>query len=185
MSRREILVVTTMEKGHKLFRSVEIKFKLFEFYLTCVWGDYNACIKILNALDLNEHGIQFLCVKEDGVSSRPRNSQIIDVKLAGLIEVEKGTTVGELVMFFRALLTPFQHCISLIKLCEDGQAWLGSCFEKKDARNPTIITRGGIVMKKGTLTVLASVNPFNVKQEKESVVVKKLPDKKRRRSRWD
>ena len=45
LSHREILIVTTMEKGHWRSRSVEIKHKLFEFYLTGVWGDYNACIK--------------------------------------------------------------------------------------------------------------------------------------------
>ena len=134
----------------------------------------------MNDLDLNEHGIQFLCVKEDGASTRPRNSQIMDVGLAGLIEMNEGTTVGELVLFFRALLTPFQHCLSLVKLCKDSQVWLGSCFEKKETRNPTIITRGGMVMKKGTLTVLASVNTSFVMKKKE-----KLPAKKIRRSRWD
>ena len=174
-----------MEKRRKLSTHNEIKSKLFEFYLTGVWGDYNACIKILNDLDLNEHGIQFLCVKEDGASVRPRNTQIMDVGLAGLIEMKEGTTVGELVLFFRALLTPFQRCLSLIKLCKDGQVWLGSCFEKKETHNPTIITRGGIVMKKGTLTVLASVSTSSVMKEKESVVMKKLPAKKRTRSRWD
>ena len=128
-----------MEKGHEHPKRAEIKHKRFEFYLTGHRGDYNACIKILNDLDLDEHGIQHLCVKEDGASTRPGNTHI---KLAGLIEMKEGTDVGEMVLFFRALLTPFQHCLSLIKLRKDSQVWHAPCFEKK----------GGEVMNKGTPT---------------------------------
>ena len=138
-----------MEKGHKRF----------EFYLTGRSGDYNGCIKILNDLDLNEHGIQYLCVKEDGASTRPRNSQNMAAHLVGLIEMKEGTDVGEMVLFFRALLTPFQHCLSLIKLFKDGQVWHESCFEK----------RGGEVVNKGTPT----------KPDVKSLLAEK------RRCRWD
>ena len=82
-----------MEKAHNLFTSVEIKFKLFNFYLNGNYDDCNACIKILNALDADEHGIQFLCVKEDGVSPRPGMPQFGDIKLAGLIEVKEYVTL--------------------------------------------------------------------------------------------
>ena len=170
-----------MEKRCKLCKTNEIKHKLFEIYLTGRWRDYNACIKILNDLDLIEHGIQFLCAKEDGALTRPRNRHIMDISLAILIEMKEGTTVGELVLFSRALLTPFQHCLSLIKLCKDSQVWLGSCFEKKDTSKPTIITRGGLIMKKGTLTVLGPDNTEPVLKKKEE----KSSVKKRRRSRWD
>ena len=158
-----------MEKGHKRSRSVGIKSKLFEIYLTGRWGDYNACIKILDDLDLIEHGIQFLCVKEGSASTRPRNRDIIDIDLDILIEMKEGTDVGEMELFFPALLIPFQRSLSLIKLC----------------KNPVtlkIMTHGGIIMKKGTLTVvLSSVNPTPVLKKKEE----KPPVKKRRRSRWD
>ena len=158
-----------------------MKFKLFEIYLTGRWGDYNACIKILNDLDLIEHGIQFLCAKEDGTSNRPRDRNGMNISMAVLIEMKEDTDVLELVPFFHALLTQFQHCLSLIKLCEDSQVWLRSCFEKKDTGPPTIITRGGLIMKKGTLTILGPVNTEPVWEMKG----KKPPVKKRRRSRWD
>ena len=45
-----------MEKGHKRSKRIGIKSKLFEIYLTGRWGDYNACIKILNDLDFKRIG---------------------------------------------------------------------------------------------------------------------------------
>ena len=174
-----------MEKAHNLFTSVEIKFKLFDFYLNGNYDDCNACIKILNALDLDEHGIQFLCVKEDGVSPRPGMPHLGDIALSGLIEVEKGATIGELEMFFRALDAPFWDCISLVSLCEDVNSWLNSCFIKKARPTSISLERGGVIMKKGTLTVPAPVKPSSVTLEKEGVLMKKLPGRKRTRSRWD
>ena len=174
-----------MEKVQYLFRRVEVKFKLFEFYLTGNLDDCGACIKILNELDLDEHGIQFLCVKEDGVSPRPGMPHLGDIVLAGLIEVKKGTTVGELEMFFRTLDAPFWDCVSLISLCEDVNSWLNSCFIKKARPLGISLEKGGVVMKKGTLTVPAHAKPSSITLEKEGGVMKKLPARKRTRSRWD
>ena len=174
-----------MEKAHNLFTRVEIKFKLFEFYQYGNYDDCNACIKILNGLDLDEHGIQFLCVKEDGVSPRPGMPHFGDIKLAGLIEVKEDTTIGELEMFFRALDAPFWDCISLVSLCEDVNSWLNSCFIKKARPTSISLERGGVVMKKGTLTVPAPAKPSSITLEKEGVVMKNLPGRKRTRSRWD
>ena len=139
-----------MEKAHNLFTSVEIKFKLFDFYLNGNYDDCNACIKILNALDLDEHGIQFLCVKEDGVSPRPGMPHFGDIKLAGLIEVKEYTTIGEMERFFRALDVPFWDCFSFINPFEDVQTWLASCFEKKGTPNTITLEQGGVVVNKGT-----------------------------------
>ena len=174
-----------MEKVQYLFRRVEVKFKLLEFYLAGNLVDCGACIKILNELDLDEHGIQFLCVKEDGVSPRPGMRHFGDIKLAGLLEVKKGTTVGELEMFFRTLDAPFRDCISLISLCEDANSWLKPCFIKKARPLGISLKKGGVVMKKGTLTVPAHAKPSGITLEKEGDVMKKLPAKKRTRSRWD
>ena len=162
-------------------QKVGMKYKLFEVYLTGRWEDYKACIKIVGDLDLIEHGIQFLCAKEDGASVRPGNNRLMDTSFGILLEMKEGTDVRELAMFFRALLTPFQHCLSLVKLCEDSQVWLDSCFEKKDTGKPTIITHGGLIMKKGTLTMLGPVNTEPVLKKKEE----KFSVKKRRQSRWD
>ena len=139
----------------------------------------------MNGLDLDEYGIQFLCVKEDGVSPRPGMPHFGDISLAGLIEVKEDTTIGELEMFFRALDAPFWDCISLISLCEDVNSWLKSCFIKKGRPTGISLEKGGVVMKKGTLTVPAPVKPFSITLEKEGVVMKKLPGRKRTRSRWD
>ena len=174
-----------MEKAHNLFTRVEIKFKLFEFYLSGHYDNCDACIKILNGLDLDEHGIQFLCVKEDGVSPRPGMPHFGDIKLAGLIEVKEDTAIGELEMFFRALDAPFWDCISLVSLCEDVNSWLKPCFIKKARPTGISLEKGGVVMKKGTLTVPAPVKPSSITLEKEGVVMKKLPGRKRTRSRWD
>ena len=141
-----------MEKAHNLFTSVEIKFKLFNFYLDGNYVDCKACIKILNALDLDEHGIQFLCVKEDGVSPRPGMPQFGDLNLAGLIEVKEYVTLGEMVRFFRALDVPFPGCFSFIAPFEDIQTWLASCVEKKGNPNTITMEQGGILVKKGTPT---------------------------------
>ena len=174
-----------MEKSQYLFRRVEIKFKLFEFYLVGNLDDCGACIKILNALDLDEHGIQFLCLKEDGVSPHPGKPHLGDIALAGLLEVKKGTTVGELEMFFRTLDAPFWDCVSLVSLCEDVNSWLNSCFIKKGRPLGINLKKGGVVMKKGTLTIPAHAKPSSITLEKEGGVMKKLPARKRTRSRWD
>ena len=138
-----------MEKAHKLFTSVERKFKLYNFYLNGNYDDCNACIKILNALDVDEHGIQFLCVKEAGVSPRPGMPHI---KLAGLIEVKDYTTLGKMVWFFRALDVPVPGCFSFVAPFEDIQTWLASCVEKNGDPNTITMEQGGIVVKKGTPT---------------------------------
>ena len=174
-----------MEKARNLFTRVEKKFKLFEFYLSGHYDNCAACIKILNGLDLDEHGIQFLCLKEDGVSPRPGMPHFGDISLAGLIEVKEDTTIGELEMFFRALDAPFWDCVSLISLCEDVNSWLNSCFIKKTRPTGISLKRGGVVMKKGTLTVSAPAKPSTITLEKEGVVMKNLPGRKRTRSRWD
>ena len=77
-------IVMNMEKGLKLSRSNETKHKVFDFVLAGNLDECIACINILNVVDLDEHGIQFLCLKEDGVSYA--NGAI---KFAGLIGVKK------------------------------------------------------------------------------------------------
>ena len=141
------LIDTNMEKAHRFFTPVEINTNVFKF---CLGGDFNecdACIKILDALDLNEHDIQFLCLKEHGLSC---NND--EVRLAGLIEVKEGTTIDGMINFFRTLDNPFWHCISLVKPCGDVDCWLASCFEKKGSPLRLTLEKGGVVIKKGTLT---------------------------------
>ena len=169
-----------MEKVPKLSRHIKIKNTVFEFVLAGDLKECVACIKILNVLDLDEQGIKFLCLKEHGLS--PNNNAI---NLAGLIEVEKGATIDGMIRFFRALDAPFWDCISLVSLCEDVNSWLKPCFIKKARPTSITLKRGGVVMKKGTLTVPAPAKPSSITLEKEGVVMKNLPDRKRRRSRWD
>ena len=67
--------------------------------------------------------------------------------------------------FFRALDNPFWDCIFLIRLCKDVDSWLAPCFEKKVRPTWLTMEKGGVVMKKGALTVPTP--------EKEGVVMKK------------
>ena len=157
-------IAMNTEKALKLSRSTETKHKVFDFVLAGNFNECVACINILNVVDLDEHGIQFLCLKEDGVSYT--NGAI---KFVGLIEVKKGTTIEGMTRFFRALDIPLWDCISLISLCEDVNSWLEACFKKKARPTSITLEKGGVVLKKGTLTVPAPED---------------LPDGKRR-SRWD
>ena len=161
-----------MEKVPKLSRHIEIKNKVFEFFLAGDFNECGACIKILNALDLDEQGIKFLCLKEHGLS--PNHA----ISLAGLIEVEKGTTVEGMTRFFRALDAPFWDCITLVSLCGDVNSWLARCFTKKVRPASITLEKGGVVIKKGTLTVPAPETNLITHPCKPS------PGRKRR-SRWD
>ena len=137
-----------MEKTLKLSRCTETKHKVFEFTLAGNLKDCIACINILNVVDLDEHGIEFLCLKEDGVWYG--NGAI---KFKGLIEVKKGTTIEGMMRFFRALDIPLWDCISLVSLCEDVNSWLEPCFERKTRPTGITLEKGGIMLKKGTLRV--------------------------------
>ena len=114
-----------MEKVPELSTHVEIKTKVFEFFLS---GDYSACaacIKTLNALDLDEHGIQFLCLKENGFCCG-------EISLVGLMEVKEDTVIDGVPRFFRRTRDyQFLDCLNTLRLCKDVDSWLAPCFTKK------------------------------------------------------
>ena len=130
-----------MEKISEFFKQPEKKSKVFDFVLR---GDLDECIEcmnVLNVLDLDKHGVQFLCFQEEGTSYTDRTRQI-----NGLIEIKEGTTVEGVIRFFRNLDIPLWNCISIITVCEDVNFWLNHSFKKK---NRFV----GVVLEKGTLTV--------------------------------
>ena len=134
------LVDMNMEKVPKLFRRVEKKNKVFDFVLR---GDLDACIEcmnILNVLNLDKHGVQFLCIQEEG-------SSYIDGtrKINGLIEMKEATTVEGVIRLFRNLDIPLWDCTSMISMCEDVNFWLNRFPRKK---NRFV----GVFLEKGTLT---------------------------------
>ena len=134
-------IVMNMEKALKLSKSTETKHKVFDFVLAGNFNECVECINILNVVDLDEHDIQFLCLKEDGVSYTYGG-----IKFVGLIEVKKGTTIEGIMRFFRNLDTPLWGCTFMISVCVDVNSWLNSCSKKK--------TRFvDVVLEKGTLTV--------------------------------
>ena len=108
-----------MEKALKLSKSTEPKHKVFAFNLDGTLDECVDCVNILNAVDLDEHGLQFLYLKEDKVSYVYRG-----IKFDGLIGVKKATTIEGMIRFFRALDIPLWDCISLVSLCEDVNSWL-------------------------------------------------------------
>ena len=119
-------------------RSVK-KSKVFNFALRGDWGEFTECMKILKVLDLDKHGIQFLCIRDEGTSD-------IDGKMhiTGLIEMKEGKTVDGVIRFFRNLDIRLWDCISMVAVCNDVNLWLK--HKKK-------IRFAGAVLEKGTLTV--------------------------------
>ena len=119
-------------------RSVK-KSKVFNFALRGDWGEFTECMKILKVLDLDKHGIQFLCIRDEGTSD-------IDGKMhiKGLIEMKEGTTVDGVIRFFRNLDIRLWECTSVISMCEDVNSWLNHKKKNRFA---------GAVLEKGILTV--------------------------------
>ena len=146
------LIDMNMEKVPKLSRRIETKHKVFDFALVGNLGKCNECINILNALDLNKHGIQFLWFREEGISRTDDTRSI-----RGLIETKEGTTVDGVMRFFRNLDAPLWDCTSLVSLCEDVNYWL---YRSRLVDKRSI----GVVLEKGTLTVPPYSPLFKVKQ---------------------
>ena len=131
------LVDMNMEKVPKLFRRVEIKNKVFDFVLR---GDLDACIECMNVLNLDKHGIQFLCIQEEEPSYIGGTR-----KINGLIEMKEATTVDGVIRLFRNPDIPLWDCTSIISVCEDVNFWLNRFPRKK---NRFV----GVFLEKGTLT---------------------------------
>ena len=135
------LIEMNMEKISEFFKQPEKKSKVFDFVLRGNLDDCIECMNILNVLDLDEHGVQFLCFKEEGTSYIDDTRQ-----LHGLIELKEGTTVEGVIWFFRNLDIPLWDCITMITVCKDVNFWLNHSFKKE---NRFV----GEVLEKGTLTV--------------------------------
>ena len=119
-------------------RSVK-KSKVFNFVLRGDWDECTECMNILNVLDLDKHGIQFLCIRDEGTSNIDGTMHI-----KGLIEMKEGTTVDGVIRFFRNLDIRLWDCISMVTVCNDVNLWLHQ--NKK-------IRFAGAVLEKGILTV--------------------------------
>ena len=129
------------EKISEFFKQPEKKSKVFEFVLRENLDKRNECMNILNVLDLDKHGVQFLCLKEEGTSYTDGARQI-----NGLIEIKEGTTIEGVITIFRNHNITLRNCISMIAVCKDVNFWLTHSFKKK---NRFV----GVVLEKGTLTV--------------------------------
>ena len=130
-----------MEKISKFLKKAHKKNKVFDFALRGALDDCVECMNVLNVSDLDKHGVQFLCFKEEGTSYTNGTRQI-----TGLIETKEGTTVEGVIRFFRNLDIPLWDCIHRITVCEDVNFWLDHSFKKE---NRFV----GVVLEKGTLTV--------------------------------
>ena len=115
------------------------KSKVFDFALR---GDLDECIEcmnILNVLDLDKHGVQFLCIRDEGTPNIDGTRYI-----KGLIEMKEGTTIEGMKRFFCHLDIPLWDCIFMVGVCNDVNSWL-----KHKKKNRFV----GVALEKGTLTV--------------------------------
>ena len=133
------LVDMNMEKVPKLFRRVEKKNKVFDFVLCGDLDESTECMNILNVLNLDKHGVQFLRIQEEGPSNINGTR-----KIKGLIEMKEGTTVDGVIRFFHNLDIRLWDCTSVISMCNDVNLWLHRNKKNRFA---------GVVLEKGTLTV--------------------------------
>ena len=130
-----------MDKISEFFKRPLKKSKVFNFVMR---GDLNECVKcmnVLNILDLDNHGVQFLCIRDEGTSNTDGTRNI-----NGLIEMKEGTTIEEVIRFFSNHNIPLWDRISMTAVCNDVNFWLNHYFKKK---NRFV----GVVLEKGTLTV--------------------------------
>ena len=124
-----------MKKANRFCTSDERLSRVFNFYLRGTYNNCDACIKILNELDLSEHDVQFLCVKKTCI---PRNND--EIRLIGLFGVKEYTALAEMDRFFRTLDVPFRDCITGVKICHCILAWF------------VALEKGEVVVKRGPLT---------------------------------
>ena len=113
------------------------KNKVFNFILR---GDLNKCtecMNVLKVLDLDEHGIEFLCVQHEGTpnSNGTRN-------IHGLLRMKEYATIADVLTFFGRI--EFQDHISRVAECKNIHCWVD--FRKKNRFD-------SVVLEKGSLTV--------------------------------
>ena len=124
-----------MKKASRFSPSDERLSRVFHFYLGGKLKECTVCINMLNELDLSEHDVQFLCVKEGSVS---RNNS--EIRLDGLIGVKEYTALREMDRFFRNLDAQFRDCITVVKICHCILSWF------------VTLEKGEVVVKRGPLT---------------------------------
>ena len=125
-----------MDKVSAFFAPLQ-KNKVFNFILR---GDLNKCtecMNVLKVLDLDEHGIEFLCVQHEGTpnSNGTRN-------IHGLLRMKEYATIADVLTFFGRF--EFQDHISRVAECKNIHCWVD--FRKKNRFD-------SVVLEKGSLTV--------------------------------
>ena len=117
------------------------KSKVFNFVMRCGLKEFHKCMDLLYALDLDKHGIQFLCIKDEGTSNTDGTRNV-----NGLIEMKEGTTVEGVQTFFPHLDITYGNGLCETGVCFDVNSWLKHYIKKK---NRFV----GVALEKGTLTV--------------------------------
>ena len=127
-----------MDKVSEFFKPLK-KNKVFNFVIR---GDLNKCtqcMNVLNVLDLDEHSIQFLCIQHEGTPNSDGTRNI-----HGLLEMKEGTTIDEVITFFRHFEIPLWDYISMVAACNNVHSWLNHREKNRFA---------SVVLEKGSLTV--------------------------------
>ena len=115
------------------------KNKVFNFTLR---GDLNKCtecMNVFNVLDLDEHGIEFLCVQHEATpnSNGTRN-------IHGLLRMKEYASIADVLTFFRRSEFPLRDHISRVAECKNIYWWVD--LMKKNRFD-------SVVLEKGSLTV--------------------------------
>ena len=130
-----------MDKILEFVKRPHKRSKVFHFVMRGELKEFHKCMSVLHILDLDKHGIQFLCIKDEGISNTDGTRNI-----NGLIEMKEGTTIEEVMRFFSHNKIPLWDRISMTGVCFDVNSWLKHYIKKK---NRFV----GVVLEKGTLTV--------------------------------
>ena len=113
------------------------KSKLFNFILR---GDLNTCTECMNVfevLDLDEHGIGFLCVQHEGTPNRNGTRNI-----HGLLEMKDCASIADVLELLDGIKSPFRIHLSRVAECQNIYWWI-DC-RKKNRIDSAVLEKGSL-----------------------------------------
>ena len=113
------------------------KNKVFSFILRGHLNICTECMGALKVLDLDEHGIQFLYVQQEGTpnSNGARNIQ-------GLLEMKDYVSIADVMALFGRFEFPLGVRISRVAECKNVYCWVE--LNKKNRINSVVLEKGSL-----------------------------------------